>query len=158
MTPNSQVPKSDPFYHRATDSGVDFPRSVDLGLDGFDFGLDTAPEPAEVQQEVPALGHGYATSITPQSAVGTNPMWPHDDFSASVPRPFANATAVRNGSINHSPQSSNGIPAYESGFEQARKASFDPASINLYHDMLQSGSLSTHDLNNASSTLNSPAC
>lgn len=153
----SGAPKSDPFYHRPTDSGVDFPQSVDLGFEGFDFGLEAAA--ADQTQHVPQDAarlpcSGYSSTIssavTPQHGVGMNPMWPNDDFRASVPRPFTNAPAVRNGSINHSPQSSNGLPAYESGLDQVSKTGFDPTSIHMYHDLL-TDNLSTHDLAHASS-------
>lgn len=86
-----------------------------------------------------------SSTITPQHRVGMNPLWPNDDFTASVPRPFANATAVRNRSTNHSPQSSNGVPAYEGEVDQVQKSSFDPTSIHMYHDLL-TDNLSTQDL------------
>ena len=147
----SQAPKSDPCYHRPTDSGVDFPRSMDLGFEGFDFGLDATAAPSEhTHQEAnafPSSGYSSAISsaITPQHSTDVNHMWPHDDFTTSVPRPFAKATAAESGSIDHSPQSSNGVPVYESGLDQAQKAGFDPTSIHMYHDLL-TDNLSTHDL------------
>lgn len=152
----SRTPKSDPFYHRPTDSGVDFPQSVDLGFEGFDFGLEPPADPPEhIQRDVSRLPNsGYSSAmssaITPQQSVGLNPMWPNDDFSASVRRPFPHAPAVSNGSINHSPQSSTGQPAFESGMDQVQKTGFDPASIHMYHDLLTDNS-SAQDLAHSSS-------
>ena len=147
----SQAPKSDPCYHRPTDSGVDFPHSVDFGFEGFDFGLDATVGPSEqAQQEASAFPNsGYSSAIssaiTPQHSTVVNHLWPSDDFTTSVPRPFAKATPAKPRSTDHSPQSSNGVPAYESGLEQAQKTSFDPASIHMYHDLL-TDNLSTQDL------------
>lgn len=148
----SGTPKSDPFYHRPTDSGVDFSRSVDLGFQGFDFGLDTAINTTEHAHEeaniLPSSEYSSAISsaISPHTGGVVNQLWPADDFTkASVPKPFAKPISIQNNSTNHSPQSSNGAPAYESGMEHVPKATFDPTSIHMYHDLL-TDNLSTHDL------------
>lgn len=148
----SRPPKSDPFYHRPTDSGVDFPRSVDLGFEGFDFGLEASAHTPQDSIRYPNSGYSSAISsaVTPHQDVAANSMWPNDDFGAPVQRPYTNAPAVRNGSINHSPQSSNGLPTYESGPEQAQKTGFDPTSIHMYHDLLTEN-LTIQDLAHPSS-------
>lgn len=151
MTSVSQAPKSDSCYHRPTDSGVDFSHGVDLGLEGFDFGLENAAHLTERGQDdvhvLPNSGYSSAISsaITPQHGAGVNPMWANEDFCIPMPRSFTNITTVGNGSIDHSPQSSDGVLAYEAGLDPARKAKFDPASIHMYHDLL-TDNLSNQDM------------
>ena len=147
----SQVPKHDLRYHRPTDSGVDFPHSVDLGFDGFDFGLDTGVNPNEPARRetsgFPNSGYSSAMSsaITPQHSAGMNHLWPGDEFTTSVPSSIVNTARAKPSSLDHSPPTSNGVPVYETAMEQTQKAGFDPMSIHMYHDLL-TDNLSTQDL------------
>ena len=124
---------------------------MDLGFQGFDFGLDTTVGNNEHVQEVLNLpGSGYSSAISsaisPHTGVAVNQVWPANDTTkTSVPKPFAKPVTIQNGSTGHSPQSSNGMPAYDGSVDHVSKATFDATSIHMYHDLL-TDNLPTHDL------------
>ena len=131
------------------------PHGVDLGhlagpLDGFDFGLDPEPENADLHQDGPAFELGLGTAMSSEHAHSATDSWPGDDYSTSLPRPFVTPTMVNQASNNHSPQSSNSMPAYDASYNQLQKG-FDPASISFYNGSMGNTGYPAHHLANDSS-------